>query len=185
MPRRITAKRVIFLAVLLLLVLALSAFTLFLFPREKVEEFAKYGYAMVFVATLLSSSTVLVPLPGIALELYAATIWNPMWIAVVASLGSALGEIVGYILGYGSRVLITPHLSGKYSIVEKWMRRYGGVTIFLLAFLPMPLFDLVGIAAGASRFPWWKFLLFCWAGKLSRSMIMDNIGAKFFRFIFF
>lgn len=48
------------------------------------------------------------------------------------------------------------------------MRRYGSLTIFLFALTWIP-FDLAGIAAGALRFPFRKFLLMTIAGRLLRS----------------
>ena len=38
------------------------------------------------------------------------------------------------------------------------------MTIFVFSLVPF-FFDLAGIAAGALRFPFWKFLLVCWLGR--------------------
>ena len=47
----------------------------------------------------------------------------------------------------------------------------GVVTIFVLALIPNPVFDLGGMAAGTLRFPLWKFLASSIAGK-----VIKNIG---------
>lgn len=51
-----------------------------------------------------------------------------------------------------------------YNKVEGWMKKWGALTIFSLSVVPL-IFDLAGMAAGALRFPFWKFLLFCWLGR--------------------
>lgn len=56
------------------------------------------------------------------------------------------------------------------------MKQHGSVTLALFAFMPFLLFDLPGIAAGALRFPFWKFLLACFAGRLPRSFIESYLG---------
>ena len=48
-----------------------------------------------------------------------------------------------------------------------WMRRRGWLLLFLLAFLPNPVFgDLAGVTAGALRYPQERFLAVVLAGKL-------------------
>ncbi len=51
-----------------------------------------------------------------------------------------------------------------YGRVEDWVRKWGALTIFIFSLVPF-VFDLVGIAAGVLRFPFWKFLLLCWLGR--------------------
>jgi hypothetical protein len=43
----------------------------------------------------------------------------------------------------------------RYARLVGWMRRFGPVTIFVLAVIPNPLFDVTGIIAGALRMPVW------------------------------
>ena len=48
--------------------------------------------------------------------------------------------------------------------------------VFVFATTPLP-FDILGIGAGVLRFPVWKFLLACWAGKTIIYMAMAFAGA--------
>ncbi len=179
LPRKKSlAKNVALIAAIVILSLGISALTIYFFPH--IKEFGKYGYLGVFLASLISSSTVLMPAPGPAVVIVAATIWNPAWVAVVASIGGTIGEMTGYLVGFGGRSVIVPRLSGRYGTAERWMKRYGGWAIFVLAAIPFPLFDLVGIAAGAAKFSWWKFLLFCWLGRLPKSFVEAYIGIGLF-----
>jgi len=144
--------------------------------ERPLEEYSFYAYVAVFLITLISSATVLVPAPGLAFVLAAAAKWNPAVVAVMASLGSTLGEISAYYVGYGGRRLIRPERSQYFQRAEQWMKRYGSVTIFFFAFIPFLMFDLAGIAAGALRLPVWKFLLACWLGRVPRSFLECYLG---------
>jgi uncharacterized membrane protein YdjX (TVP38/TMEM64 family) len=64
------------------------------------------------------------------------------------------------------------------------MNKYGVWAVFLFALIPMLLFDLVGLAAGALKFPVWKFILACWAGRIPRSFVEAYIGAGIIPLIF-
>jgi len=57
------------------------------------------------------------------------------------------------------------------------MERYGVGTVFVLALVPNPLFDIGGIIAGASRMPVWKFLLSCMAGKVLKNILFALLGS--------
>jgi len=57
------------------------------------------------------------------------------------------------------------------------MRKYGGLTITVLAFLPLPVFDLAGVAAGALKMPVHKFLLYCALGKIPKMILVAYAGA--------
>jgi len=57
------------------------------------------------------------------------------------------------------------------------MQRYGIWAVLLLSFIPNPAFDIAGIVAGAMRMPLWKFLLFCWIGKILKMLVFAYGGA--------
>jgi len=164
-------KAILFLMAILIVALGLTFLLHHFFTEEDLKQFAQYGYLGVFLVTLVSSLTVLLPLPGTVVVLAAADIWNPPLIALVAGVGGALGEISGYIVGYGGRAFIAPEQTERYQEAERWMKRRGGLAIFLFALLPFLIFDFVGIAAGVFRYPLKKFLFFTLLGRLPRSFI--------------
>jgi membrane protein YqaA with SNARE-associated domain len=45
------------------------------------------------------------------------------------------------------------------------MERRGGMLLFLVSIVPNPIFDVIGVAAGALRYPLWRFFVVVWAGK--------------------
>jgi len=64
----------------------------------------------------------------------------------------------------------------QYRRVHRWMERHGTVTIFLLALVPNPLFDLGGLAAGAVEMPVPRFFLAVLAGKVIKDWYMAAFG---------
>ncbi|MFC2058208.1 VTT domain-containing protein [Chloroflexota bacterium] len=146
---------------------------LFLF-RDQVQDLDSLGYLGAFIANLASSATIIVPVPGIAVVFILGDIWNPLFIGLVSGAGSALGELTGYAAGYSGRSLFQGNR--LYPKITGWVERRGSLLIFIFALIPNPLFDLVGIAAGALRYPVWKFLFFCLLGKIPRCILIAYAG---------
>ena len=55
------------------------------------------------------------------------------------------------------------------------MTRWGILTLLVLAAVPNPIFDFVGISAGALRFPLIKFLLVVFFGKLFKGIFIAHL----------
>ncbi len=135
-------------------------------------EFEQYGYLGAFLVAFIASISIIFPIPGIILVLAIAANPDLNWalVALAAAIGGGLGETTAYLAGYGGAVVIAPGQSKLYERAEKWMKRYGSATIFAFSLSWLP-FDIVGIAAGALRFPFWKFLLATLAGRLPRTLL--------------
>ncbi len=136
------------------------------------EGFEQYGYLGAFLIAFISSITIFFPIPGIVviLAIAANPAFNWALVALAAGIGGALGEFTAYLAGYGGAVVIAPEQSRWYKRAENWMRHYGSATIFIFSLTWLP-FDIVGVAAGALRFPFWKFLLATLAGRLPRTLL--------------
>lgn len=151
------------------------AFLLYRFQNIYDVSLRSYGwlaYILVFILSLLSSATIFVPAPGLAFTLAAATVWNPLLVAIAAGTGDAIGELTSYWVGYiGERMIVDEHMPA-YQKAVAWMNRYGIWAIFAVALVPVLLFDLVGMAAGALKIRWWRFLLSAWCGKLLRILLV-------------
>jgi membrane protein YqaA with SNARE-associated domain len=142
-----------------------------------VERFATTAYLVVFVISLVSNASIIVPVPiFVAILIEAARHWNPALIALAASVAGALGETTGYYAGYlGKRIIHLENAPGYEKLVG-WMKRYGTRAIFLLSLQPILPFDIAGLISGASRIPLWKFLLACWGGKFPKYLLGCYIG---------
>lgn len=160
----------------LLLALVVILFVLFSYAIFRLWPymggFEEYGYLGAFLVALITSISVIFPIPGIVLVLAIAANPDLNWalVALAAAIGGGLGETSAYLAGYGGAVVISPGQSKWYGRAEKWMKSYGSATIFTFSLTWLP-FDIVGIAAGALRFPFWKFLMATLAGRLLRTLL--------------
>ena len=145
-----------------LLVVVFVTVVILLF-RDRLVEYEGYGYLGVFLATLVSSATIVLPVPGLAIVYVAGSVWNPILVGLVAGLGDALGETTAYLAGYAGQGFIEN--TGLYIRFESWMRRHGFLTVLVLSAVPNPFMDLAGIAAGASGFPGRWFFVATLIGK--------------------
>ena len=133
--------------------------------QDKIE-FDQVGYAGLGLTVLVASGGLVLPVPSLATACAAGVLLNPPYVALVAGTAGALGELTGYFLGYSGRGVLSQNR--LYIRTEGWMRRRGWLVLFLLALVPNPLFDVAGIAAGALRYPVWRFLIVVWIGKLGK-----------------
>lgn len=145
--------------------------------RDELARFERYGYAGVFLISLLGNATVIFPAPSLAFVLAMGGVLNPLFVGLVAGVGEALGELTGYLAGYGGQAVIEDWQ--MYERLDGWMQRNGSATILALSAIPNPFFDLAGIAAGALHFPLERFLLSCWVGKTIKTVAFAFIGAQF------
>jgi len=157
----------------LLLVAALSI--VIYTQRENIAQLQAYGYPGLFLFSLLANASVLIPVPSLVLPYMLGAVFNPWGVALAAGSGAALGELTGYLAGWSGKAVIED--SRRYTQIQEWMARYGGLVIFVLAYLPLPLMDLAGIAAGATRMPVSRFLFWCLLGKILKMLTVAALGA--------
>jgi len=163
------------------LALAILISVLIFFNRDKFVNLESYGYLGIFLISVLGNATIVLPVPVILTAFLGGGIFNPLVVGVVASLGATIGELTGYMAGISGRGLIEN--KGKIEKVKNWMSKHGLWTLFVLAVIPNPLFDLAGIVAGATRIPVYKYLIVVWLGKLIKFLVFSFLGAGSFSFI--
>ncbi len=169
-----------YLALIALAVLIIVVVTVFV---EKPKDFQSYvkdsGYLGVLLMGILGSTSPIWPLPGSWAAFIGGGLGlNPGLLALAAGIGEPLGELTAYIGGYGGQVAIRDWK--RYAQIENWMRRHGGITIFVVSAVPNNVIKFAVAAAGALRYPWWKFFVLCWAGKTLKSLGFALAGLGFF-----
>lgn len=174
--RRLALARIMALFV----VIALSVFVFSI--RDQAEELAVYGYPGIFVLSFLAYATVLLPAPGVAVVFTMGSIFNPLGVALAAGSGAALGELSGYLAGFSGQAVV--ERADVYERLTRWMKKNGSLTVFLLAAIPNPFFDLAGLAAGSLKMPVVRFFIFCWMGEVVKMGIFAFAGASTFDLIF-
>ena len=163
----------------MLVLSAVIAFLLFQFRDVFSISLLSYSwlaYLVVFMVSLVSSCTIFIPTPGSAIMLAAAIIWNPVPVGLAAGTGDAIGEMTSYWVGYAGEKIVVDERLPAYQKAVGWMQRYGVWAVFAVALLPVVPFDLIGLAAGALKIRWWKFILAAWCGKVPRAIIICSIG---------
>jgi uncharacterized membrane protein YdjX (TVP38/TMEM64 family) len=138
---------------------------------------ASLGYPGVAMLMFLSSSTIVLPAPGFAAVLLAGTVWNPLLIGLAAGLGAATGELSGYILGAGGTTVLDLKEGKNWKRVHQWLERHGFVAILVLALIPNPLFDVLGMVAGTAAYPVRKFWIICSVGNTIKYAAMAYLSS--------
>ncbi len=162
----------------ILTVILLTALIILLFVnRERIQQLEKYGYAGIFLISIATNATLIIPLPGVAITTTMGAIFNPFGVAVAAGLGAAIGEITGYTAGYTSQGLLKRNET--YQKLTANMRehpQWAVFIIFILAFIPNPMMDLAGMAAGSLKVPLWKYFIPCTLGKILKMLLFAYLG---------
>ncbi len=158
---------------LLILVVAVSAGVLYLTAhyRHELAQLGRAGLLGLFVVSLIGNATVIVPAPTFVMACAGGALFGPVQAGIVSGLGAGIGELTGYMAGVGGKAVIPP---GKWTTrLEGFIRRNGFVTIFALAAIPNPLFDIGGMLAGITHMQVWRFVL---ATVLSKSVRFTLLG---------
>jgi len=150
----------------------ISLLAMYLFSR--VQGLQDWGYAGVFFISLVSSATVFVPMPGFAIVFAMGAFLNPVLVGIAAGVGSGIGELTGYLAGFAGHDAV--QRTRIFRQHKEGIEKYGPLAIFALAFVPNPMFDVAGVAAGAIKMPLWKFLLATIAGKTLRYILLAYAG---------
>ena len=164
----------------LLIVIGISIYIFMI--RDQAAKFAAYGYPGIFLISILANGTILLPAPGIAIVFAMGGVFNPLFVGLTAGAGAAIGELTGYMAGFSGQVVAEK--TRIYQTIESWMGRYGMLTIFVLALIPNPFFDLAGMAAGMLKMPLPKFLIACLLGKIIKMWIFAYAGAYSINWLF-
>lgn len=160
------------LEVLFVIFVVLLSVAIFLL-RDKIGQVSNIGYLGLFFLCFLANSTVLLPAPSLIIAASCALIMNPWLVALFAALGSTLGEFVGYAFG-----TVTKDLSPKFqNLLDKFTSKVHNQTllVFILAVLPLPLFDIVGIYSGGTKMNLIKFTVACFVGKLIKLLVYTRM----------
>ncbi|MCH7733992.1 MAG: VTT domain-containing protein [Chloroflexi bacterium] len=129
------------------------------------------GYPSIWVISFIGASSVFLPVPGmlaLCIGVSSAVGLNPILVGLTVASAETLGEMTGYLGGVSGAGLL--ERNRWYTRFKWWLNRKGGTALFILATVPNPIFDLLGIAAGAARYPVHKFLAIVFVGKSIKSI---------------
>lgn len=149
--------------------------------RDLFEGTRTLGLIGIFIINLISSATFFVSGPAFLTVIAGGSIYPPLLVALVASLGASVGDLVSFAFGYSSRHVALKKLENKpwFMWVEGMFKKYGIWIILLFAFIPNPVFDAIGLVAGVFKFKWKTFFILILLGRFARFVILALLGAKF------
>jgi len=149
---------------------------------DRIAQLGYYGYPSVFLVSMVWNSTIIYPIPSFWIYYPLGSVFFPPLLGLVGGAGAAIGEMTGYMVGYGGRGILQRRRGKMYTRVEGWLKKWGFIFIVGFNLIPFFPFDLVGIAAGAARFPLWKFYLACLVGRSISYGFMAMAGAGWIQF---
>jgi membrane protein YqaA with SNARE-associated domain len=152
--------------------------------KQFVKVLVSWGPLGVFVLAFVESIGIPNPAGTDALLLLVA-IERPdaaILCAVLATAGSLLGNLIFYevVRKGGDKFLLRYTLSGRGKRFRAWVHRYGMVTVFISALLPIPflplkVFSACACAMGVSRT---RFMLVLAAARIPRYAGLAYLGAQ-------
>jgi membrane protein DedA with SNARE-associated domain len=148
----------------------------FFLLRDSLSSLSQMGYFGIFIASFVGSASIVLPTPSLAVILAGGLLWNPFIVGIVGGVGMTLGEITGYALGYSGKGLLEKY--PRLAILDKWMLRFGGPIIFVMAIIPSPFFDVVGFLAGSHGYPLSRFFLWSLPGKTIKGLVFAYLGSN-------
>ncbi len=154
------------------------------------EFLISIGPIGLFFAAIIANASMFLPLPidlliipMAAHEFYGLGIFTPLFLGVLAGVGSAIGEFSGYIIGFAGVKTFEKMSKGevrKLALLKEKLenKKYDLMSFFIIAFFaftPLP-FDIIGIAAGLAKYSRVKFFLACAFGKILRYIVLAYAG---------
>ncbi len=143
---------------------------------------SQYGYLGIFLISLIGALSIFFPIPYTVviftlggLKTGGVWVFEPLWIAVAAGIGSAIGEISGYLIGIGGGKVISRRYKKRMDLLAKVFRRYGPIVIFLFALTPLPD-DLLFIPLGVMRYSVLRAFVPALIGKFCMNLIVAYSG---------
>ena len=121
---------------------------------------------------------VVLALPALIAEQWG--VLAPVWVGLLAALGSSLGQLITFMIGYGSRGFpekVSSKISGRYyDRAISWAKRHGSLAVFLMSAVFNPLHLPMTIAIAMLRYPPQKFFAFCFLGSAVKSLALAFAG---------
>ena len=137
----------------------------------------QYGYFGIFLISLFGAMSIFFPIPYTVVIFWigALKVFDPIWIAVAAGIGSTIGEFSGYLIGFGGRKVISQKYKKKMDFLMRLFKKYGSALIFVFSLTPLPD-DLLFIPLGVMRYSMIRAFIPALIGKFVMNLIIAYSG---------
>ena len=148
--------------------------------KDFFKEASSLGLFGLFIINFVSSAGFFVSGPAFLTIIAGGNLYPPVLVAIIGAVGACLGDMLGFAFGYSGRRLAKKKLDRHKTIrfLEKHFHRHGALIIFILALIPNPFFDAVGILAGVLNNPPLKFFIIMLIGRFLRYWFFARFGAR-------
>jgi len=156
--------------------IALNIIAYLIIPPDLAYRLGSLGYIGVFLITLISNATIVVPIPYFGLVAALSPGLSMVGVGIAGALGSVIGESVSFFVGRSGRGVV------EQTRFYRWVQRQlehpwrAFVVLFALSAPPNPAFDVAGLTAGAMGLPYWIFLSAVFLARLVRFGIVAFFG---------
>ena len=147
----------------------------FLF-QDKLIHFKTWGLFGIFLFNFFSTATIFVPSFSLATVVAGGSLYNPILVAFVATLGGVLGDSISFILGQSGRHILLKEEGRIFIFESNIFKKNGMIVIFIFAMIPNPIFDALGILAGSLDYSFKRYLIAMAAGRIVRNIIFAYVG---------
>jgi len=152
-----------------------------IYYNDELRGLEEYGYLGAFIISILGGSTIIIPVPMLAVVFTLGGIMPMTWLlGISAAVGELIGALIIYMTGHGAGRAIS---KSKHSIVQRsyerllgLIERRGPITLFILASVINPFFYPAALAAGALRFGLKRYIVIVFAGKIIKGMTIVYAG---------
>ncbi|SET01090.1 membrane protein YqaA, SNARE-associated domain [Methanococcoides vulcani] len=167
-----------------LIVLFIASWSILLFyhpPGEIVERLgvrniyifvfllAMIGGVSTFTSTTFYTALITISLGGV----------NPIWIALLASIGLTFGDLAFYYLGTKGRQCIKGKYAGNVFRLTKWMEKIDDritmLMIFFYSLTPLPS-DIIAISLAIVGFPFRKMIIPLFVGNFTLIFMLVELS---------
>lgn len=150
--------------------------------KDFFAQSTKLGLLGILIINFFSSATFFVSGPAFLTIIAGGSLYPPLLVAFIASVGASAGDLISFFIGHSGRKLAAKRLEKKlwFKVLDDLFKVYGIWVVFVFAIIPNPLFDAIGVVAGIFGIKPAKFFLVMLLGRFIRFVLLAFIGAKFY-----
>ncbi len=139
--------------------------------------------SMAFIFSSFGNTSVLIVFPYALIVYLIAQNYSNFWLlGLVSGLGAGFGELSSYLVGFlagSSKKVSESELGEKFHRIKLQFEKHPSsipLTIFLFAATPLPD-DAILVPLGIMKYPPWKSILPCMAGKTVLTTVLAFLGS--------